>query len=1092
MLTKAKTLLPTVTRTMVIKAKTAMSKSKPIHFFMKHLMVSFTAGILFITGITSQVFAETNGRYQQAPNDSVPKKMVQGVKITVKDLMDGSGLDSVYISVGVKRGYTDNNGVIEFDSVPVGNMVLVSKAGYLVQSKKVKADMQFRLGKRGTQSQINDYRNGLYERPPEHFSGAATIVSGNDLRKINPLNFTEALKYYDPSFIVARDNNYGDDPNVHSSIKIRGSYNFPASATIAHQSGNSATGVQLNPSVGDYVADNIANPDQPVILLNGVQVALQTALDIDINRIEKITILKDAAATSIYGVRGGNGVLLIQTTLPKKGNLNINYSGQVQISTPDLSSFHLLNASEKLQLEQAAGFYNNNPSLYQSRLDQVNNGVNTDWLKIPVRTGVGSKHTLSLDGGDDDMNYGLDFSFNDIKGVMKGAGRKNVNFGGYISMRIKNAVISNYISYIKSDASNSPYGSFSEYARQNPYWNPYDSVTGGMNRIMEEYSYQGNTVRYYNPAYNGTISTTDNTAYSRISNLTAINWMIGHGFRLDGKFGISKQSDEHNIFLPPSHTIFAGYAPGEFFKRGKYNQTTSGFLSMEGTLNLHYNKKVDLHQFYASSGVTTLETRSESTGIELIGFTTDKLSDLAFGNAYSNQRPTTGKIVTRLVSGYGNFTYSYDNRYQFEASANADASSQFGENNRVAPHWSVGASWNLHQERFFHENKILNQLRVRATLGTAGNQYFQSYLGKTNYNYYTDRQYIQGGSNSSTRGIGLGAFLTGFANKDLKAPETQKQNIGMDAVLLQNRLFVRVEAYRNKSKDLVLPVVSALSTGFVNFTYYDNPGAIENKGIEFDLNYTIIRNVKKAITWTVRLNGIHNEDRITAASGYLDEVNKANDAMSVDQTRPQPRYVSGQSLSGIWAVRSSGIDPATGQEKFLKADGTETFTWDASDKILAGDLSPKWSGSFGTSVSVKNITAGIYFNYQFGAKHYNQTLADKLENADLTYNVDSRAAGSRWKQPGDNALYKQLSINGMTTSPTYATTRFIESNDLINCSAIGLGYELPGNIIEKIKAKTLKLGFVANNVFRTGNNNRERGIYYPFNRMYSFSITAGF
>jgi hypothetical protein len=120
---------------------------------------------------------------------------------------------------------------------------------------------------------------------------------------------------------------------------------------------------------------------------------------------------------------------------------------------------------------------------------------------------------------------------------MKGSNRKNVNFGGYISTRIKNVVISNYLSYLRSNASNSTYGSFSEYARQNPYWNPYDSVTGEMSRVLEEYTYQGNTVRYYNPAYNGTISTTDETAYSRISNLTNINWMIGHGFSLNGSLG---------------------------------------------------------------------------------------------------------------------------------------------------------------------------------------------------------------------------------------------------------------------------------------------------------------------------------------------------------------------------------------------------------------------------------------------------------------------------------------------------------------------------------------------------------------------------
>ena len=127
----------------------------------------------------------------------------------------------------------------------------------------------------------------------------------------------------------------------------------------------------------------------------------------------------------------------------------------------------------------------------------------------------------------------------------------------------------------------------------------------------------------------------------------------------------------------------------------------------------------------------------------------------------------------------------------------------------------------------------------------------------------------------------------------------------------------------------------------------------------------------------------------------------------------------------------------------------ETFTWNAADKIFAGDLSPKWQGSFGTSVSVKNISAGIYFNYQFGAKYYNQTLADMLENADLTYNVDTRAADNRWTQPGDNALYKPLSVNGLSTSPTYATTRFVEKNDFINCSAISLITQYRKSLISK-------------------------------------------
>jgi hypothetical protein len=278
----------------------------------------------------------------------------------------------------------------------------------------------------------------------------------------------------------------------------------------------------------------------------------------------------------------------------------------------------------------------------------------------------------------------------------------------------------------------------------------------------------------------------------------------------------------------------------------------------------------------------------------------------------------------------------------------------------------------------------------------------------------------------------------------------------------------------------------------VNYNYYDNGGGMENKGVEFDLGLQIIRNTRKKIFWSIKVNGIHNEDRVTAVTDYLQAMNNTGDAVTTDQTRPQPRYVAGESLTGIWAVRSSGIDPATGQEKLVKADGTETNSWNAADKVLAGDYSPTWQGSFGTSVTVKNWSADIYCFYQYGASYYNQTLADRVENANLNYNVDSRALTNRWSQPGDNALYKPVSLNGKVTNPTYATTRFVEKNNYISNALVSLRYALPKSLAAKMLAKSAGLGLTANNLFRTGTMNAERGIYYPFNRTYTFSITTAF
>jgi TonB-linked SusC/RagA family outer membrane protein len=1065
-----------------------MRKDQTQNFF----MYPRKSTVLFALAIVCSTVLFCATSYAQ---DSIPAKVQKKVTITVTDIEDGSFIESANIIIGFKSATTGSSGRVEFDLEAAPHNVVVTKKGYYGAIAKLKAN-QLSLRVRIIRIEPNNgaatINNGLYERPTEHFSGSATVISGAELRKINPLSFVDALGYFDPSLIVTRNNLNGSDPNVKSDVRVRGRYNFPASATIVNRNGT-APGVQLNPSSGDYVADNIANPNQPAVFLNGTQVALQTVLDLDINFIDQVTVLKDAASAAAYGARGGNGVILVKTKLPQKGNMRVHYSGQLQVASADLSSYDLMNAFQKLAFEQKAGLYNTQPSLYQSRFyHMIKKGYNTNWLEMPLRDAVGNKQTISLDMGDDDINYGLNFSYNNAQGVMKDSRREAMNFAAYIGSHIKSFFFSNYLTYQKINGVNSPYGSLSDYALQNPYWNPYDTVTGKMTKVLEQYVFPGSADTVYNPAYNGTLSTTNKTDYYRIANQTTFNWILGTGFKLNGLINLNKQFDENNYFLPPGHTLYADYSPNDFLKRGLYNQTKNTFLNIEGRIALNYNKKIGQHQFYATLGAGALQTKSEATGISLVGFTSDRLTDIAFGNAYANTRPVTGQIITRLASAFTNITYSYDNRYQLELTGNADASSQFGKNYNYDPHWAGAFSWNLHQEHFFHTNKIVDQFRVFGSMGTTGNLFYQSYLAHTSYNYYTDRQYIISGSNTANRGIGLGAYVTGVANIELRAPVTTKMNMGFDAVLLQNKLSVRVEAFKQNTDQLVLPLVSPASSGFLNFSYYDNLGALETKGVEFAVNYVVLRNKKKTVLWNVMLNGIHSRDKIKTTSAYIDAVNKMNDEMTVDQTLPQPRYVAGQSLTGIWAVRSLGIDPATGQEKFLKADGSSTFSWNAADKILAGDMNPDWIGSFGTAITVKSFSAGVYFNYQFGADEYNQTYADKIENADIRYNVAVRAGRDRWQQPGDQAFFKPVSLNGLVSSPTYATTRFVEKNDFINCSAVSLGYGLPQNITKKIKAQQVNLRLISENMFRSGGVNAERGIYYPFQRRYSLTVNATF
>ena len=1068
------------------------SKTKTFNSLMKKSKHLIAVGITLLC-LGNYTFAGENNFFQVIKRDSVPSNIYPKIKIYVKDLASDTGLSKALIMLGRRRVYTDDNGYAAFDSVKNYQMLNISRSGFLNQDVKVAPEVTVRLTKQEREVPLEDFTNGLYQRPLENSAASYTVIDGAELRKVNAISFINVLKYFVPSFIVEENNYKGSDPNTPPAVKLRGSYNFPSAATIPVHSGVTNTNVQLNPSTGDFVAAGINNPNQPVIVLNGVQVALQSVLDIDVNRIERIVVLKDAIATAAYGARGGNGVLLIQTMRPKAGTMNVTYSGQVQIAEPDLSSYHLAGAADKLGLDVAAGLYAGNNTLYQNRQNQVNNGVNTNWLAVPTRRAMGQRHAITLEGGDLDIAYGVDASYNDMEGVMIGSSRKNTNLGGYLNVHVNNVFLTNYLSVTRSVAANSPYGRFDEYARLNAYWDPINAVNHENKKILETYI-TPDTVKIFNPAYNGQLSTTDKNDYTRLSDVFSAIWSIGHGFKLNGRLGFSRQSDEANFFLPPSHTAFGNYPPDSFFQRGLYTQIASEFQSVDGNLNLDYTKRINQHLLYVSTGMMAQQTTSQSAGIDLAGFTSDKLADLSFGNAYLNTRPASGKIKTRLVSSYGNLGYSFDDRYQLEGTINADQSSQFSKNNPTAMHWSAGASWNLHKEHFFQPNKILSTLRIHGGIGTTGNLFYQSYLGKTTFNYITSRQYLTNGFSSGigTRNVGIGAYLTGFGNENLQSPETKQQNLGLDVSLLQNRVSIMVSAYRNNISNLILPVASPAYTGFQQFNYYDNGGGIENKGLEFDLNAHLIRNNKKRIFWSVRVNGIHNEDRVTAVTDYLQALNATNDGMAVDQTMPQPRYVAGESLTGIWAVRSAGIDPATGQEKFIKADGTETLTWDAADKMLAGDYSPKWQGSFGTSVTIKNWSADLYCFYQYGASGYNQTLANRVENANLKYNVDNRALNNRWSKPDDEAAYKAISVNGQATNPTYATTRFVEKNNYISSSVVSLRYSLPRSIISKIKSKYTTFGLTANNLFRTGDLNAERGIYYPFNRTYTFSLSTAF
>jgi hypothetical protein len=358
-------------------------------------------------------------------------------------------------------------------------------------------------------------------------------------------------------------------------------------------------------------------------------------------------------------------------------------------------------------------------------------------------------------------------------------------------------------------------------------------------------------------------------------------------------------------------------------------------------------------------------------------------------------------------------------------------------------------------------------------------------MGITTYRYYTDQTYRAMAS----------AVLMGYGNEGLQWQQTLKKNLGLNLAALDNRINLRFDVYREITNNLILDVTLPPSTAFS--TYKDNLGQLQNDGYEFSLNAFPIRNEKKGISWSLFVNGSRNRDKILKISNALKKQNQLNDVTTNNkQTQPQYRYQEGESVNNIWAVRSLGIDPSNGRELYVKKDGTITYIWDVADKVVVGNSVPDLQGGFGTSFNWKGLVLGLYFNYQMGGDIYNQTLADRVEDANLIYNVDRRVLLGRWKKPGDVTYFKGLvDENGVTVlNPTKSqvTSRFVQENNYINAESISLSYILPAKLNKRLGLNNTRISFTTNDLKRWEAVQTERGLNYPFARNFTVNISSTF
>lgn len=902
---------------------------------------------------------------------------------------------------------------------------------------------------------------GISQRAVNSFTGAAVTISGAELKTVSANNVFSAITTIDPSFRVVTNNITGGNINQLPEVQLRGANSLP-----------------------NLTGELAASSNLPLFILDGFEVSLQRIVDLDMNLINSITLLKDASATAIYGSRGANGVMVVTTLAPKPGKIQVIVNNDFRFTTPDLSVYKLLNAQEKLDFEQRAGVYvgnsnqdqNDKDIQYNQRLKAVQSGTNTNWKKLPVQNGISNRTSLYLQGGDQSIRYGLQMAADLQNGVMKGQDRSNYSGQFDLQYNVRKFRFSNSVRVYQNKSNESPYGDFSEYLAMNPYWSPFDEK-GKIKPLLEEIQLTTTRRTQTNPLYDVSLNSVNSQQYFGFTNNFTFRYDILPNLFVQNNFSISKQEGSTDQFFAAADSRFNGIADAAL--KGSYTVRTDKSSGYENLTTANYNVRYGRNQFFNTIGFNFASTQSNYYSIVTQGFPFDRLDNLLFAAQYpAGSRPTGDEGSVRRLGFVYTGNYSFDNRFLADVSYRRDGSSQFGAKERFGNFWSTGIGWNLHNEKLFKNNPNINTLRIRASYGSTGSLNIPAYTAQWRYTFGVNNIYFND----------LGAVLQGMGNEDLQWQNVYKLNVGLNALLFKEKLDVRLELYKENTKNTLSPVSLAPSTGFAS--YQENLGEVENRGLEFYLRYKVLQDNSKGLLWSINVNGFTNDNILKSISNKLKAINDKLDTLGNAEVRPNILLREGQSMNTIYVVRSLGVDPVTGQEVYLTKDGTPTYVWDVADKVPYGVSIPKWSGNFGTNLSYKGFDVNLIFSYQLGGQLYNSTLSERVESANPLFNVDRRAYDLGWTKPGDQSQFTRIRVSKPVTQ---LTSRFVQDDDNVTLSSASVGYNFYRNaFLKTIRLNSLSVRFITNDLFRASSIQIERGTNTPFARTFSLSIRAGF
>ncbi len=858
--------------------------------------------------------------------------------------------------------------------------------------------------------------------------------------------------------------------NAVSSVKGKEIANVPVASVDALLQGRTA-GVQVvqnSGSPGGAVTVRVRGTtsinagNSPLYVIDGVPtesgdqspLSLGTTTNsiasINPNDIESMEVLKDASASSLYGSRAANGVVLITTKRGKNGPPSVtlnHYRGiQKDIVSKRPQKLNNLQYIELIEEQRANALSSGVTSLYAFVIPDSSTNINTDWLGAVLRSAPISDYDLSIRGGNEKLRYALSGGYFDQDGVVI-----NTNFKRY-NLRINTDYeatprlkIGNSLSLSRSTFQRLP---GEDNGRSVIRVSVYKAVVLPIYNGDGSY-YVGDPASYANPVM---VANKDKMA-------TGINSVIGNvygeyrllkGLNFRTSWGIDFSGLKDDYYQSATNLSLAS---------GAANYAQRLTTINENTLQYKLNVR-DAHHINALLGYSIQQRRTETMSESAMNYSTGSITTLNAAGTLTGA--SSYKSASGIESMFSRIGYDYNNKYLVELSLRNDGSSKFGKNNKYALFPAASVGWRLSDEAFLKNVRILSDLKIRASIGKTGNDNigdFRSqgvYTSNNNYNGYP------------------GVAPSDLPNADLKWETTTQYNAGIDASFFNERLTVSVDAYIKKTKDLLLNVVLPSSAGIKNTL--QNVGSTENKGIELNINSTNISS--RRLKWTTNFNISFNKNVITGLAGGGQEIILSNGTTGQGGSNPLSILKVGDAVGSFYGWHTTGVYAYSTDNKkgvrdlsstgYLFRGGDEIFQdrngdniIDNNDRDIIGKALPKFTGGFSNNFSYKGFELNVFTQFSYGNQIYNATRA-MVENM-YQFAAAGKRVLYRWRKEGDITDVPRAD-HGDPGNNRRASERWIEDGSYLRIKTVTVGYNLPVMLTKKMNIRSLRFYATAQNL----------------------------